>query len=50
MNRTESFQLNSILRIGCENLVSEQYRLPPVLTDPILVDQVSGRHSLILLG
>ena len=41
MNRVGSFHLNSLLRIGCENLVSEHYRLPPVLTDPILIDQVS---------
>lgn len=26
---------------GCENLVNEQYRAPPVLTDPMLIDQVN---------
>ena len=26
---------------GCENLVNEHYRLPPVLTEPSLIDHVS---------
>ncbi len=38
-----------LLFIGCENLVGEQYRSPPVLTDPVLIDTVSSNHFLQFL-
>ncbi|CAF3340363.1 unnamed protein product [Rotaria sp. Silwood1] len=32
------FEISTMTQLGCENLVNEKYRLPPVLTDPILID------------
>ncbi|CAF2319793.1 unnamed protein product [Rotaria sp. Silwood2] len=29
------FEISTMTRLGCENLVNEKYRLPPVLTDPV---------------
>ncbi|CAF4764913.1 unnamed protein product [Rotaria sp. Silwood1] len=37
------FEISTMTQLGCENLVNEKYRLPPVLTDPILIDTVEQR-------
>jgi hypothetical protein len=42
------FHVILLFNIGCENLVSEQYRLPPVLTDPVLIDNVRSSDSSII--
>ncbi|CAF3721862.1 unnamed protein product [Rotaria magnacalcarata] len=40
------FEISTMSRLGCENLINEQYRLPPILTDPVLIDTVEQRMIL----
>ncbi|UJR25135.1 hypothetical protein I4U23_006494 [Adineta vaga] len=40
------FEISTMTRLGCENLVSEHYRSPPVLTDPVLIDTIEQRMIL----
>ncbi|CAF1241318.1 unnamed protein product [Adineta ricciae] len=40
------FEISTMTRLGCENLVKEHYRSPPVLTDPMLIDAIEQRMVL----
>ncbi|CAF1382025.1 unnamed protein product [Adineta steineri] len=42
------FEISTMTRLGCENLVNERYRSPPVLTDPHLIDTIE--QSMILFS